>query len=61
MKFLLMLLGTSSVLMGAYFGEVLGHQNSMLIGYGLGVLLIFVALILAISELPRFIRRRNRH
>lgn len=61
MKFLLMALGASSVIMGIYFGEVLGHQNSMLIGFSLGALLMFVALILAISELPRFIRRRNRN
>lgn len=60
MKFLLMALGCSSVIMGFYFGEYLGHTNSMFVGLSLGLLLIFGALVLAISELPRFIRRRHR-
>lgn len=45
---------------GAWVGEVDGHITSMLVGFWLGGTLMFGALVLAISELPRFIRRRNR-
>lgn len=60
MKFVLMFLGTCSVMYGAWVGEVDGHITSMLVGFWLGGTLIFGALVLAISELPPFIRRRNR-
>jgi hypothetical protein len=60
MKFLLMFLAVWSIVAGIYFGEVEGHGVAMLIGLSLGALLIFGALVLAISELPPFIRHRNR-
>jgi hypothetical protein len=60
MKFILMFLGACSVIYGAWVGEINGHTTSMLVGFWLGSILIFGALVLAISELPRFIRRRSR-
>jgi hypothetical protein len=60
MKFLLMFLAVWSIVAGIYYGEVEGHFVSLMIGLSLGALLMFGALVLAISELPRFIRRRNR-
>lgn len=59
MKFLLMFLAVWSVVAGIYFGEVQGHWVSMVIGLSLGAVLIFGALVLAISELPSVIRRRK--
>jgi hypothetical protein len=60
MKFILMFLGTCSVFYGVWVGEVNGHFTSMLVGLWLGGTLMFGALVLAISELPMFIRRRRR-
>lgn len=45
---------------GVWVGEVNGHFTSMLVGLWLGGTLMFGALVLAISELPMFIRRRRR-
>jgi hypothetical protein len=60
MKFILMFLACWSIGFGLYFGEVEGHFVSLLVGLSLGALLLFGALVLAISELPPFIRRRKR-
>jgi len=60
-KGLLAVLGVWSAGCGFYFGLVGGNKPAFLIGLGLAGLLIPVALVLAIAELPVFIRRRNRN
>jgi hypothetical protein len=60
MKYLLMFLAVWSIGAGIYFGEVEGHFVSLMVGLSLGALLLFGALVLALSELPPFIRRRNK-
>jgi hypothetical protein len=55
-----MFLAVWSIVAGIYYGEVEGHFVSLMIGLSLGDLLMFGALVLAISELPPFIRRRKR-
>ena len=59
-KGLLAGLGVWSAGCGFYFGLVGGSETAFLIGLGLAGLLLPVALVLAIAELPVFIRRRNR-
>ena len=59
-KGLLAVLGVWSAGCGFYYGLVGGSKMAFLIGLGLACLLIPVALVLAILDLPRFIRRRNR-
>jgi hypothetical protein len=60
MKFLLAVLGLWSAGCGIYFGLVQGSERAFEIGFTLAFLLFFVATLLAVAELPRFIRRRNR-
>jgi hypothetical protein len=60
MKLLLTALGLWSAGCGIYFGLVQGSEQAFQIGFSLAFLLLFVATLLAVAELPRFIRRRNR-
>ena len=61
MKFLLAVLGLWSAGCGIYYGFVVeANQRAFEIGFTLAFLLFFVATLLAVAELPRFIRRRNR-
>jgi hypothetical protein len=58
-KGLLAILGVWSAGCGFYYGFN-GSEMAFVIGVGLSCLLIPVALLLAVLDLPRFIRRRNR-
>ena len=58
-KVLLAVLGVWSAGCGFYYGFN-GSEMAFVIGLGLACLLIPVALLLAVLDLPRFIRRRSR-
>lgn len=60
MKLLLTGLGLWSAGCGIYFGVIGSNEQAFQIGFSLAFLLFFVATLLAVAELPRFIRRRNR-
>jgi hypothetical protein len=59
-KGLLAVLGVWSAGCGFYYGIVGGSEMAFVIGLGLAGLLLPVALVLAVLDLPRFIRRRSR-
>jgi hypothetical protein len=59
-KGLLAVLGVWSAGCGFYYGIVGGSEMAFVVGLGLAGLLLPVALVLAVLDLPRFIRRRNR-
>ena len=59
-KGLLAVLGVWSAGCGFYYGIVGGSEMAFVIGLGIAGLLLPVALVLAVLDLPRFIRRRNR-
>jgi hypothetical protein len=60
MKLLLSGLGLWSAGCGFYFGILADNQIATRLGFGMAFLLLFVTSILAIAELPRFIRKRNK-
>jgi peptidoglycan/LPS O-acetylase OafA/YrhL len=61
MKLLLAVLGLWSAGCGIYYGFIVdNNQRAFEIGFTLAFLLLFVATLLAVAELPRFIGRRNR-
>lgn len=60
MKLLLIILSLWSAGCGLYFGIVDNSKPAFMIGFGLAILIWFVALILTLRDLPRFVRRRTR-
>jgi hypothetical protein len=61
MKTFLLLLGLWSAGCGVYWGIIVEHnQRALQIGFSLAFLILFVDVVLAVSELPRFIRKRNK-
>jgi hypothetical protein len=60
-KTFLAVLGLWSAGCGVYYGFIAEHnQRAFEIGFTLAFLLLFVATLLAVAELPRFIRKRNK-
>jgi hypothetical protein len=59
MKLLLVILGLWSAGCGFYFGILTDNQVATMLGFGMAFLLLFVALLLAVAELPSVIRKRR--
>jgi hypothetical protein len=61
MKTFLLLLGLWSAGCGVYYGLIVEqNQRAFEIGFTLAFLILFVDVLLAVAELPRFIRKRNK-
>lgn len=59
MKSLLLGLGLWSAGCGFYFGLVTGNEVATMLGFGMAFLLLFVALLITVAELPSVIRKRR--
>jgi hypothetical protein len=61
MKTFLLLLGLWSAGCGIYWGLIVeNNQRALQLGVSLAFLILFVDTLLAVAELPRFIRKRNK-